>query len=88
MESEIATLREQKAAWVERRALKERLTTLTEDDLRNALFATAVRVRGDDMEREWGWSDLPKMESLKPETLRHVLMTLVERIELNRRRSS
>jgi hypothetical protein len=40
-------------------------------------------MRGDDMEVDRGWSDLPKMERLKPEVLRHVLTALVERIELD-----
>jgi hypothetical protein len=40
-------------------------------------------MRGDDMELDWGWSDLPQMERLKPEVLRQVLTTLVERIDLD-----
>lgn len=83
LEATVQSLREQKAEWAERKALKDRLTALNEKDLRNALLAAAVRLRGDDMEADWGWADLANLEKLKPEALRHVLTTLVERIELD-----
>jgi hypothetical protein len=35
------------------------------------------------MEADWGWAGLAKLEDLKPEALRHVLTTLVERIVLD-----
>jgi hypothetical protein len=39
LESEVNTLREHKAAWAERRALKEQLNALKEADLKDALIA-------------------------------------------------
>ena len=38
---------------------------------------------GDDIEVDWGWAGLSNIEQLKPEALRHVLTTLVERVELD-----
>lgn len=82
LQAEIDRLRADKAAWAERAQLKAKLESLTEQDLRNALLASAVRRLGHDLERDWGWADLHKLEQLRPEALRHVLTTLVERIEL------
>ena len=76
-------MQEQKAAWTERKALKEKLNALSEADLRQALLASAMRIRGTE-EMLWGfWDDPAKLEQLKPEALRHVLTTVVDRIELD-----
>ena len=83
LDAELATLREQKSAWTERKALKERLSTLSERDLREALLASAMRLRGTENMLQGFWDDPSKLEQLKPAALRHVLTTLVDRIELN-----
>jgi hypothetical protein len=43
-----SSLREQKAAWIERRALKERLLALKEEDLPHILAASGLKLRGED----------------------------------------
>ena len=83
LEAEVAGLRRDKALWAERSALKARLTTLTEEDLRKTLLATAVRRRGDDLDVEWGWAGLGNLADLSHQELRHILTTLIERIVLD-----
>lgn len=83
LEGVLAGLRRDKALWAERAALKARLTTLTEEDLRKTLLATAVRRRGDDVDVEWGWAGFGEMADLSHAELRHILTTLVERIVLD-----
>lgn len=81
-EAALATLRAQKAAWAERKALKDKLSAITEGDMRRALAATALKLRGDDpaVLEMIGYTD---RERVSPDALRRVLTALVERIELD-----
>lgn len=81
-EEQLTALRGDKALWAERAALKTRLSSITADDLRKTLLATAVRKRGDDVE-DWGWAGIDNLASLNAQELRHILTTLVERIVLD-----
>jgi site-specific DNA recombinase len=82
VEGKIAALQEQKAAWSERANLKKQLTAINEKDLRRALAATALKLRGDDqMVLDMiGYDDKQRIE---PDQLRRVLTALVERVELD-----
>ncbi len=82
LETTLVGLREQKAAAAERLALKEKLLAINEDDLRRALAATALAMRGDDplVLEMISYKD---RERIAPEALRRVLTALVERIELD-----
>jgi hypothetical protein len=44
---------EQKAAWSERKVLKERLLALKEEDLPHILAATGLKLRGEDPAAVW-----------------------------------
>ena len=82
LESMLRELSEQKAAWMERKALKEKLLAIDEGDLRRVLGATALKLRGDDPHvlEMIGYSD---KEKLAPDELRRVLTSLVERVVLD-----
>ena len=82
IEGTVTALREQRAAWAERKALKDKLAAINESDMRRALTAYGLKLRGDDpMVLEMaGYTDKDKMT---PDALRRVLTTLVERIELD-----
>lgn len=82
LEATLASLQEQKTAWAERKALKERLRAIDEEDLRRILAATGLKLRGDDplVLDMIGYSDKQRLE---PDELRRVLTTLVERVELD-----
>lgn len=82
LEAQLTNLREQRAAWTERKALKESLLSFDERDLRDILAATALRLRGDG-EQAIELLGYPNGPQLKPDELRRVLMALVERIELD-----
>ena len=41
-------LKEQKAAWMARKALKEKLPAINEEDMWRALAANTLKLRGDD----------------------------------------
>jgi hypothetical protein len=88
MEATLSNLREQKAAWSERKVLKERLLTLKEEDLPHILAATGLKLRGEDPAAVDGLLiDLlgidPEKHGLRRDELRGVLTTLIKRIELN-----
>ncbi|HUG77883.1 MAG TPA: hypothetical protein VML57_10400, partial [Burkholderiales bacterium] len=74
-------LREQKTAWAERKALKEKLLAIDEHDLRRALAATRLKIRGDD-QIILDWIGYDDKERLGHDELRRVLVALVERVEL------
>ena len=82
LESTLTELREQKAAWMERKALKEKLLAINEEDMRRVLAANALKLRGDDelVLDMIGYSD---KQRLVPDELRRVLTALVERVELD-----
>lgn len=82
IEGQLATLREQRAAWADRKALKDKLAAINEDDMGWALAAYGLKLRGDSPDKlaMIGYSDKDK---LAPDELRRVLTTLVERIELD-----
>lgn len=46
-EAALSDLQEQKAAWTERKALKERLLALKEEDLPHILEASGLKLRGE-----------------------------------------
>jgi hypothetical protein len=81
-------LQEQKAAWTERKALKERLLALKEEDLPHILEASGLKLRGENPAVVDGLLiDIlgidPEKHSLRRDELRGVLTTLVKRIELH-----
>ena len=81
-ESTLSELKEQKAGWAERKALKQHLLAINEGDLRRVLAATALKLRGDDelVLDMIGYSD---KQRLVPDELRRVLTSLVERVVLD-----
>lgn len=81
LEATLARLREEKAAWEERKVLKAKLLAIREDDLIGVLSAQGIKLRGADprLLELIGYSD---EEYLKPDELRRVLTTVVERIEM------
>jgi hypothetical protein len=79
--AQLTNLREQKATWAERKALKDSLLAFDEKDLRDILGATALRLQGE--ERAIDLLGYPNGPQLKPDELRHVLTALVDRIELD-----
>jgi hypothetical protein len=87
-ESTISNLREQKAAWTERKALKERLSGLNEADLLHILAASGLKLRGENPAMVDGLLiDLlgidPEKHGLQRDELRGVLATLIKRVELD-----
>ena len=76
-----AELREQKAAWAERAALKERLRTIDTDDIRTMLSINGLELR------EGGGAFYLLGESeerrLSTDELRRVMHTLVDRVVLD-----
>jgi DNA invertase Pin-like site-specific DNA recombinase len=81
-ETALTGLREQKAAWVERKWLKEQLLAIKESDLRRVLGANALKLRGED-ELTLEMIGYSEKERMGREELRRVLSTLVERIDLD-----
>jgi len=81
-ETALTALREQRAAWAERKALKERLLAINEKDLRRVLAANALKLRGEDeLTLDMvGYSEKLRMGRSE---LRRVLTTMVERVQLD-----
>jgi hypothetical protein len=76
-------MREEKAAWAERKALKDKLLAVDEDHLIALLAANGMRLRGADhrlIDLMWGYDEGKALDS---DQLRRVLTALVERIELD-----
>ena len=81
LEARVAELREQKAAWVERVALKKRLLTIDTSDIRTMLSINGLELR----EGAGVFYLLSESEERRVDAgdLRRVLHTLVDRVELD-----
>jgi site-specific DNA recombinase len=81
MERELAQLRQQKADWLERRALKQRLMEFSANDIRYLLQAHGIELgRGEQVLDLIGYGNEYR---LPPGELRRVVTTLIERIEID-----
>ncbi len=81
LEARAAELREQKAAWAERAALKERLLTIDADEIRTMLSINGLELReGGGVFYLLGESEERRLDAGE---LRRVLHTLVDRVELD-----
>lgn len=81
LEARAAELREQKAAWVKRAALKKRLLTIDADDIRTMLSINGLELReGGGAFYLLGESDDRRLNASE---LRRVLHTLVDQVELD-----
>lgn len=83
MEKEITDLRNDKAEWAERAALKRALSTITEKTVRNILSVNGLELRDGG-----GFMDMleyppEEMPVLQLRALRRLLVTLLDRIELD-----
>ena len=82
-EARAAELREQKAAWAERAALKKQLQTIDADDVRELLILNGVELRdGGGTFQLLGSSEEHRLDAGQ---LRRVLSTLLDRVELEPR---
>ena len=81
LQAKAAELREQKAAWQERAALKRQLLTIDADEIRDMLTVNATELRaGGGVFR---MLNEPEERRLDASELRNVLQTVVERVELD-----